>query len=198
MSFSIPMILCIHLKLSHSCEIMAIISFCIYHRYWEQILNNPKIDNYATIVSFPQKTLTCLQITIVILCIGGASKQIPWKFSKHWKLIKSIIISRNKNNSITYQRVSKNSQRLLMNYYLLNFRAEGSNILLEPNTVCKKSRQLPAKIADICKNETSLLKEITRGISKGFRECEAQFKNRRWNCSTQKKSMRKILARGEC
>ncbi|CAO1364532.1 unnamed protein product [Diamesa hyperborea] len=77
--------------------------------------------------------------------------------------------------------------------------AEGSNILLDPTQVCKKSRKIPNKILDICKqesrNKTSLLKKITRGISMGFRECETQFRNRRWNCSTQRKSMKKILLR---
>ena len=80
-------------------------------------------------------------------------------------------------------------------------RAEGSNILLDPTQVCKKSRKIPNKILDICKqesrNKTSLLKKITRGISMGFRECETQFRNRRWNCSTQRKSMKKILLRGK-
>lgn len=40
------------------------------------------------------------------------------------------------------------------------------------------------------------MKEITKGINLGFKECEYQFKNRRWNCTTQKKYMRKILIRG--
>lgn len=77
------------------------------------------------------------------------------------------------------------------------FRAEGSNLLLDPHLVCKKTRRL-GKHNDICKNETSLMKEITKGINLGFKECEYQFKNRRWNCTSHKKNiMRKVLIRGK-
>ncbi|XP_058823998.1 protein Wnt-6 [Topomyia yanbarensis] len=78
--------------------------------------------------------------------------------------------------------------------------AEGSNILLDPAQVCenkhKKTKRLTGKLADICKNDTSLMKEIKRGIHLGFRECENQFRNNMWNCSwTIKRSMRRILTR---
>nr|XP_019933497.2 protein Wnt-6-like [Aedes albopictus]XP_019933515.2 protein Wnt-6-like [Aedes albopictus] len=80
--------------------------------------------------------------------------------------------------------------------------AEGSNILLDPSQVCEnrnnkqKTKRLTGKLADICKNDTSLMKEIKRGISLGFRECENQFRNNMWNCSwTIKRSMRRILTR---
>uniref|UniRef100_A0A182M5V9 Protein Wnt n=1 Tax=Anopheles culicifacies TaxID=139723 RepID=A0A182M5V9_9DIPT len=80
-------------------------------------------------------------------------------------------------------------------------RAEGSNVLLDPDRVCeskhRKSRRLSGKLADICKNHTSLMREIHRGISLGFRECENQFRHNMWNCSwTIKRSMRRILAKG--
>uniref|UniRef100_A0A182QXC9 Protein Wnt n=2 Tax=Cellia TaxID=44534 RepID=A0A182QXC9_9DIPT len=79
-------------------------------------------------------------------------------------------------------------------------RAEGSNVLLDPDRVCeskhRKSRRLSGKLADICKNDTSLMREIHRGISLGFRECENQFRHNMWNCSwTIKRSMRRILAK---
>lgn len=78
-------------------------------------------------------------------------------------------------------------------------RAEGSNLLLDPHLVCKVTRRFRAKPQhDLCKNETSLIKEISRGISMGFKECEYQFKNRRWNCTSNKKNMRKILIKGKC
>uniref|UniRef100_A0A8W7P7N1 Protein Wnt n=1 Tax=Anopheles coluzzii TaxID=1518534 RepID=A0A8W7P7N1_ANOCL len=78
--------------------------------------------------------------------------------------------------------------------------AEGSNVLLDPDRVCeskhRKSRRLSGKLADICKNDTSLMREIHRGISLGFRECENQFRHNMWNCSwTIKRSMRRILAK---
>uniref|UniRef100_A0A4Y0BLC6 Protein Wnt n=1 Tax=Anopheles funestus TaxID=62324 RepID=A0A4Y0BLC6_ANOFN len=80
------------------------------------------------------------------------------------------------------------------------WRAEGSNVLLEPERVCdskhRKSGRLSGKLADICKNHTSLMREIHRGISLGFRECENQFRHNMWNCSwTIKRSMRRILAK---
>ncbi|XP_055599273.1 protein Wnt-6 [Uranotaenia lowii] len=78
--------------------------------------------------------------------------------------------------------------------------AEGSNILLDPAQVCenrnKKTRRPTGKLAEICKNDTSLMREIKRGINLGFRECENQFRNNMWNCSwTIKRSMRRILTR---
>lgn len=77
------------------------------------------------------------------------------------------------------------------------FRAEGSNILLDPYLMCKKTRRLRGKMAEICRHDSALLKEIINGINLGFRECEFQFRNRRWNCTTLRKSMRKILMRGK-
>lgn len=66
--------------------------------------------------------------------------------------------------------------------------------------VCKKTQKLPNKIIEICKqdsrNKTSLLKKISIGITLGFRECENQFRHRKWNCTTQRRSMKKILLKG--
>ncbi|XP_031623303.1 protein Wnt-1-like [Contarinia nasturtii] len=70
---------------------------------------------------------------------------------------------------------------------------EGSNFLLDPYLVCKKSRRLRGKYYELCKNETSMMREISRGINMGFRECEHQFKHNRWNCSSNMRSMRKML-----
>jgi len=70
--------------------------------------------------------------------------------------------------------------------------------LLDPNLMCKKTRRLRGKLAEICRHDSALLKEIINGINLGFRECEFQFRNRRWNCTVLRKSMRKILMRGKC
>jgi len=64
--------------------------------------------------------------------------------------------------------------------------------------MCKKTRRLRGKLAEICRHDSALLKEIIiNGINLGFRECEFQFRNRRWNCTVLRKSMRKILMRGK-
>lgn len=78
----------------------------------------------------------------------------------------------------------------------LLFRADGSNLLLDPYLICKKSHRLRGKYSEMCKNETFLMREISRGISMGFRECEYQFKHHRWNCTSIARSMRKILLKG--
>ncbi|XP_055680769.1 protein Wnt-6-like [Lutzomyia longipalpis] len=72
---------------------------------------------------------------------------------------------------------------------------EGSNVLLDPQRECRKSKRARGKLTDICKNGTSLLKEITNGISMSFAECQYQFRNNRWNCNTQRRSLKRILAR---
>lgn len=87
---------------------------------------------------------------------------------------------------------------MFVSFFILNFRVEGSNVLLDPSRVCKKTRRIRGKLVNICKNETSLLAEITNGINTGFKECEYQFRNRRFNCTLLKKnnSMKKILTKG--
>lgn len=68
---------------------------------------------------------------------------------------------------------------------------------MDPMLICKKTRRLRGKMADICRKEPSLLKEIARGVQVGTKECQYQFRNRRWNCTTIRRSLRKILLRGE-
>lgn len=76
-------------------------------------------------------------------------------------------------------------------------RTVGSQLVMDPLLVCKKTRRLKGKLADICRKEPSLLKEIAKGIQVGTRECQYQFRNRRWNCTTVRRSLKKILVRGK-
>lgn len=64
--------------------------------------------------------------------------------------------------------------------------------------MCKRPRRLRSKSYELCKNETHMMREISKGIHMGFRECEYQFKNRRWNCTSVARSMKKILSKGMC
>ncbi|KAJ0181637.1 hypothetical protein K1T71_002359 [Dendrolimus kikuchii] len=73
--------------------------------------------------------------------------------------------------------------------------ASGSAVILDPRMICKKNRRTRGRLAQICRNETGLVKEITKGVTLGATECAHQFRNRRWNCTTQRRSMRKILMR---
>lgn len=70
-------------------------------------------------------------------------------------------------------------------------------MVMDPTFVCKKTRKLKGKLADICRKETSLLKEIAKGVQVGTRECQYQFRNRRWNCTTVRRSLKKMMLRGE-
>lgn len=70
--------------------------------------------------------------------------------------------------------------------------------MLDPYLICKKSRLRHNKYYyELCKNETFLLREISRGIQSAFKECEHQFKHHRWNCTPNARSMRKLLLKGE-
>ncbi|KAL1494683.1 hypothetical protein ABEB36_010247 [Hypothenemus hampei] len=70
-----------------------------------------------------------------------------------------------------------------------------SELVLNPNQVCKKMRQSRSKIHDICKNKPDLLKHIADGVRLAQSECQYQFRYRRWNCTNAKKSIKKVMLR---
>ncbi|XP_063236263.1 uncharacterized protein LOC134538733 isoform X2 [Bacillus rossius redtenbacheri] len=73
--------------------------------------------------------------------------------------------------------------------------AVGSHVVMDPTLVCKKTRRLRGRLADICKKEPALLKEISKGVAQGSKECQYQFRNRRWNCTNVRRSLKKVLMR---
>ncbi|XP_049773438.1 protein Wnt-6-like [Schistocerca cancellata] len=73
--------------------------------------------------------------------------------------------------------------------------AAGSHVVLDPTMICKKTRRLRGRLAEICRKEPALLKEISKGVALGTRECQFQFRNRRWNCTAVRRSLRKVLMR---
>ncbi|KAK6619023.1 hypothetical protein RUM43_009543 [Polyplax serrata] len=77
------------------------------------------------------------------------------------------------------------------------WRAVGSQVITNPELVCKKTRRLRGQMGAICRDK-ALLSEIIRGVGIGTKECQYQFRNRRWNCTTHNKSLKKVLMRGLC
>lgn len=53
------------------------------------------------------------------------------------------------------------------------------------------------KVNTYCAKEAEVMKEASRGAKLATLECQFQFKNRHWNCSSHPKSIRRILGRGK-
>lgn len=87
-------------------------------------------------------------------------------------------------------------QRVVLIDFSCWFRAAGSLVVMDPYQICRKTRRLRGKLADICNNEPALLKQISNGVFMGQKECQYQFRHRRWNCTSSRRSMRKVLLRG--
>ncbi|XP_022914295.1 protein Wnt-6-like [Onthophagus taurus] len=73
--------------------------------------------------------------------------------------------------------------------------AAGSNVVLDPKQICKKSRKFNDKMDKICNGKTKLLEFISHGVALGESECQYQFRFRKWNCTSARRSMRKVLLR---
>ncbi|XP_070569794.1 protein Wnt-6-like [Ptychodera flava] len=69
--------------------------------------------------------------------------------------------------------------------------AVGNPLHLEPNRICRKTRRMSGKPREICRKEPEIVEEVSKGTKLGTVECQHQFKNRRWNCTTS--SFGKIL-----
>lgn len=68
-------------------------------------------------------------------------------------------------------------------------------LLVDPTRICRKTRRLRGKQVHICQKEPDVIRAIGRGAQIGIRECQYQFRNRRWNCSTERRSLRKVLTK---
>nr|CDI40102.1 WNT6 protein [Euperipatoides kanangrensis] len=71
--------------------------------------------------------------------------------------------------------------------------AVGSPLVLDPTRICRKTRRLRGKQAEICQNEPEVVREVAKGAQIGTVECQFQFRHRRWNCSTSRRSFGKVL-----
>lgn len=73
--------------------------------------------------------------------------------------------------------------------------AVGSPLVMEPNKICRKSRRLAGKQRYICRREKEIVEEVANGAKLAITECQFQFRNRRWNCTTARESFPRILRR---
>ena len=75
-------------------------------------------------------------------------------------------------------------------------RAVGSPLLMDPNRICRKSRKVGNKQREICRDEPEIVDEAIKGATLAIQECQFQFKDRRWNCPTKHRGIRKVLRLG--
>ena len=82
--------------------------------------------------------------------------------------------------------------------YVCVGRASVGQAVMDPMRLCRQSqrRVQSGRKAEMCRKEPEVLQEIVKGAQLGNKECQHQFRNRRWNCTTARKSLRKVVARG--
>ncbi|XP_054168098.1 protein Wnt-6-like [Oppia nitens] len=68
-------------------------------------------------------------------------------------------------------------------------------LIVDPNRICIKVKRLRGKQPILCKNEPEIIKKIISGAKLGINECQNQFIDRKWNCTTTRPHIRKILLR---
>ncbi|XP_035187127.1 protein Wnt-6 isoform X1 [Oxyura jamaicensis] len=71
--------------------------------------------------------------------------------------------------------------------------AVGSPLVMDPNSICRKTKRLAGKQAELCQLEPEIVQEVAKGTKLGVRECQYQFRFRRWNCTSHSKYFGKIL-----
>lgn len=76
-------------------------------------------------------------------------------------------------------------------------RAVGSPLVMDPNSICRKTKRLAGKQAELCQLEPEIVQEVAKGTKLGVRECQYQFRFRRWNCTSHSKYFGKILQQGK-
>ena len=67
----------------------------------------------------------------------------------------------------------------------------------DPNSVCKKTQSFFQRTADFCKSKPNLISTFLAGMKTSVDEYQRQFRNRRWNCTTSRNSIKGILRYGK-
>ncbi|XP_076852796.1 protein Wnt-6-like, partial [Brachyhypopomus gauderio] len=71
--------------------------------------------------------------------------------------------------------------------------AVGSPLVMDPNSICRKTKRLAGRQAELCQTQPEIVSEVAKGARLGVRECQFQFRFRRWNCSSHSKYFGKVL-----
>ncbi|RUS70048.1 hypothetical protein EGW08_022190, partial [Elysia chlorotica] len=75
-------------------------------------------------------------------------------------------------------------------------RAVGSPLtVLDRDAICRKTRRLAGRQRRICRDEPEIVHQVAQGAKLALQECQWQFQSRKWNCSTAKRSLSRILRR---
>jgi len=62
-------------------------------------------------------------------------------------------------------------------------RARGGRLFRDEKAICRKSRRVGARQREICERESEIVREVSLSVVKAVDQCQQQFRDRRWNCS---------------
>ncbi|XP_061411816.1 protein Wnt-6 isoform X2 [Lethenteron reissneri] len=75
--------------------------------------------------------------------------------------------------------------------------AVGSPLVMDPNSICRKTKRLAGKQAELCVTAPNVVAEVAKGAKLALKECQHQFRFRRWNCTVTNKYFGKILQQAD-
>lgn len=101
------------------------------------------------------------------------------------------------NHTLSSHTLRSSNESSDETFYFVSFRAVGSPLVMDPNSICRKTKRLAGKQAELCQTQPEIVNEVAKGTKLGVRECQYQFRFRRWNCTSQNKYFGKILQQGE-
>lgn len=65
--------------------------------------------------------------------------------------------------------------------------------MMDLNSICRKSRRLAGKQHEICRKRPEIVTEVVKGAKMALGACQYQFRDRKWNCTSNHRSFGKIL-----
>lgn len=66
-------------------------------------------------------------------------------------------------------------------------------MILDRQTICRKSSHIGGRQDEMCRNEPEIVDEVSNGVQLAIEECQIQFEDRRWNCTSKKTSMSNLF-----